>query len=403
MGDLKPLKSVKNRQSGLLNVYLIVAVVVLVVLGLFVWGKFGGPPAVFDYVFGQGSSLKTDNGRVNVLLLGIAGEGHDGPNLTDTIMVASYDTTTNKVSLISLPRDLWIDTHKAKVNTIYTIGLKKGDGLGLSSKEIGDVLGLNIPYTIRLDFSGFTKAIDLVGGVDVNVTQTFDDYEYPVEGKADELCGYSEKEIEVDEGQSKELKIPVGTHKALFDTEGKMATISAELAKNTAYTEEQTLQFFSCRFERLSFKQGPLHLDGTTALKYVRSRHGNNDEGTDFARSKRQQQVIQAFKDKVLSMDTLFDPKKVIELVQTLGKSVETNIPQSEYLGFIKMAKQTKGVKSFVIDGSGKDPLLVTPPQQDYGGAWVLVPAGNDLSKLHQFVTASLADEAESSSSAKPQ
>ena len=72
-------------------------------------------------------------------------------------------------------------------------------------------------------------------------------------------------------------------------------------------------------------------------------------------------------------------------LIKTFGASIETNIPPAMYPEFIKIVKQSEVTKSFVIDTSGENPLLVAPPAGDYG-AWVLIPPDNDFTKIQQNV-----------------
>jgi anionic cell wall polymer biosynthesis LytR-Cps2A-Psr (LCP) family protein len=67
-------------------------------------------------------SLKQSDNRINILLLGIGGGTHDGPNLTDTIMLASIDFKADKVTLVSIPRDLWLPDTNQKINAAYAIG-----------------------------------------------------------------------------------------------------------------------------------------------------------------------------------------------------------------------------------------------------------------------------------------
>lgn len=390
MSDLKPLGKGKKGKQHLLfkkGRWLLLCLAILVfALG---WVSQVSDTPVISYMLGKQESLKMENGRVNVLLLGIAGGNHDGPNLTDTIMVASYDPKSERVDLISLPRDLWVDGQKAKVNTLYQTGISRGEGLKFTREEIGQILGITIPYAVRIDFAGFVKAVDLVEGVDVEIPRTFDDYQYPAEGKQNDTCEYQETLVEIDDETAKTFGVKGGRLKALLDPNGNIATIAAEPNRDIIYSDEGVLKFFHCRFEHLSFKQGLTKMDGSTALKFVRSRQGTNNEGSDFARSKRQQLVLQSFKDKVLSAETLLDPRKVVELGKTFGQSIESDILQSDYVEFLKIAKNIKEVKSVVIDTNGDDPLLITPRPGEYG-AWVLIPAGNDFTKIHRFVDAAL-------------
>lgn len=398
----QPLFIKKGNRGFLLfrKIWWVLFLLLVLIIGVLWWGRTS-ETSVFRYVLGGQSSVKTVDGRVNILLLGIAGGTHDGPNLTDTMIVASYDTQTKKVSLISIPRDLWLTPNMAKVNALYQIGLNKGNGLGYARKGIEGVLGIEIPYAIRMDFSGFIKAVDLVGGLDINVVHSFDDYSYPIEGHENDTCEYKESLVDVDEGKAKQLGVTTGKLKALLDPSGNIATIAAEPEKDIVYSDAGVLTFFHCRFEHLSFKAGPAHFDGETALKFVRSRHGNNGEGSDFARSRRQQLVLQAFKDKVLSMETLLDPGKIVGLVQTFGSSIETNIPQADYLEFVSLVKKVKEVNPTIISSEGKNPLLINPPVEVYG-VWALIPPNNDFSMIRSYISDVLHETDTATKSAQP-
>lgn len=375
MGNLRPLRLTKkaksSRQIKMYGAALIIGLTVFFLIAG--WLTLSGTSTVFNFVFGQTSTVKTHSGQVNVLLLGIAGGKHDGATLTDTLMVASYDLKTHQVYLLSIPRDLWLDEHKAKVNTFYQTGLLRGDGLQFAREEVGRILGIKIPYAVRVDFNGFVQAVNLVGGVNINVSRPFDDYKYPIEDKENDLCGYQEQEIEIDEEKSKKLNILPGNHRLFVDPRGEIATEAAKVD-------------FSCRYEHISFKEGFVRMDGVQALKFVRSRSGTNGEGSDFARSKRQQLILQAFREKALSLETLTDPKKLGGLVQTFSNSVSTDVPQSQYLEFSKIIRNIEGVRSFSIDTDEGKMLLIVPKLEDYGGAWVLIPPKNDFGEIRQYV-----------------
>lgn len=389
----------KKKKKKVMNKLILVILAILLVVYFF--SKNSNTSSVFRYVTGQGSSLQSEDGRVNVLLLGMAGGTHEGATLTDTIMVASFDSETKTVNLISLPRDMWLTTAKAKINALYEMGLVRGTGLKYAETNFNQILGIQIPYAIRMDFSGFTKAIDVVGGVDVNVTNSFDDYLYPIAGKETDYCGLTEKDMQIDDTQAKQLGIDSGAHKVLIDALGEIATASATIGGPIIYTEDNIGIYFPCRYEHISFTKGMTHMDGTTALKYVRSRHGTGVEGSDFARSRRQQLVLQAFKDKVLSVGTLTDVNKIIGLVKTFGNSVETDIPESQYLEFAGLVKQVKGTKSMVLSNGGSNPLLINPPVTDYG-AWVLIPPNNDFTMIKNTVTDFFNGTDTATASAKP-
>lgn len=344
---------------------LILLGIVVVILAIFVVKTASVYPFLFQLVFNRGINLKqtTDN-KISILLLGTGGGGHDGPNLTDTIMFASLDPKNNKVTLVSIPRDLWFPDLDQKINAAYQIGLsKKSDG-GLARAEaaVGKITGQPIDYGIRLDFSGFVKAVDIIGGLDINVDNTFDDYQYPIDGKEADSCGHTQEEM-----------------KTLAST-----------------PEDQLLQIFPCRYMHLHFDKGLTHMNGVTALEFVRSRHADQEvEASDFARSKRQEKVIAAFKNKVLSAQTLLNPGKIIDLFATLKGSIDTDIQQSEYDDFIRLGNKMKSAKiqSAIID-QGDDltqraGLLINPPiSSDYNYAWTLIPRiGNgNFSEIQKYI-----------------
>lgn len=318
-------------------------------------------PILFELLFNRDIELKKVENNINILLLGTGGGKHQGPDLTDTIIFASINPTQNRVVLVSIPRDLWIPDLKAKINSAYAFGnlRQENGGLILVKAVVAKTLNQPIDYVVRIDFNGFVKAVNLVGGIDVDVERGFEDFEYPIEGSEDDLCGHSEEELE------------------------ELTTASSQL------------EAFPCRYIHIRFEKGIQHMDGETALQFVRSRHAKGDEGTDFARSKRQEKVIAAFKDKVFALETLVNPVKVIGLYSTIKDSIDTNIQQEEIDDFVRLAKKIEkaNIRSMVLDyGDEKEEragLLVNPPiSVEYGNQWALIPrVGNgDFSEIQEYV-----------------
>ena len=203
--------------------------------------------------------------RVNILLLGMGGEGHDGAYLTDTIIVASFKPATKQVALVSIPRDLYVDMGSfgwRKINSANAYGETSdypGGGAALAAQAVNDVIGQPIDYFVKVDFNGFKKLIDDLGGVDINVLQSFSDQQYP-----DYEHGY----------------------------------------------------------QTITFTKGLEHMNGERALQYSRSRHGNNGQGSDFARSQRQMQILLAVKNKALSPGTLLNPVKLNDLFNNITANI---------------------------------------------------------------------------------
>jgi LCP family protein required for cell wall assembly len=122
----------------------------------------------------------------NILLLGKGGKKHDGGDLTDTIMIAQILNPEKQINLISIPRDFLVFDSKgnySKINSIYVNSINQGKNKEESIKVLQDKLteitGISFNYYAEVDFAGFVKIIDKIGGVEVDVTEAIDDPYYP--------------------------------------------------------------------------------------------------------------------------------------------------------------------------------------------------------------------------------
>ena len=287
---------------------------------------------IMKLVVDGGANLKTSDNKVNVLLLGMAGGMHDGADLTDTIIVGSFDMKKRSIALISIPRDVWSEALKDKVNSAYHYGevKKEGGGIILSRAIIEDVIGLPIHYVVTLDFTQFENLIDVLGGIDVEVETAFTDTEFPIAGRENDEC----------DGDPK----------------------------------------FLCRYETIQFQTGLQHMDGKTALKYVRSRHADGDEGTDFARSRRQQDIILALKEKIMKLQPWFHVDITKKLLAAADTATDTDMTLGEQLTIGKMALQNSSSMKKI----SMEQLLIVPPAWMYG-RYVLVP-GSDYETVHTYI-----------------
>lgn len=290
--------------------------------------------------------LRTYHGRTNIVFLGMAGGAHEGYDLTDSIMFISIDFFKKDALIVSLPRDIWLPSLKDRLNTAYAYGQarKKGGGLTLAKASVEEVTGLPVHFAWLIDFSGFTKLIDLAGGVDINVSQTFEDNEYPIEGKENDEC------------------------------DGDPA--------------------FACRYEHLIFEKGLQHMDGVRALKFVRSRRAQGDEGTDFARGRRQQQVILALKEKILHSSFLKSPSNIQKLIKLIDDITTTDMNWAEIISMGKtylLDAKNMPLRHVALDWGdpvkGKKGFLLNPPPWEYKDAWVLVPRTGNFDEIHDFIT----------------
>jgi len=286
------------------------------------------------------SSVKIEENKTayNFLLLGYGGGKHEGTYLTDSMMLIHIDLKNKKTFLISLPRDLWVkiptksgDDFHMKINALYQFDadpdpsirsnypdinwviVKKLGFSNLISLGIYQVTGLKVDNYTAVDFTSFKKAINAIGGVDINVKRAFEDPQYPIDGKESELCGkddiFKQAEPFINPPYDISARAKLFAEKPEIEQFVKNATDSPELA-------------FPCRYEKVVFKAGMTHIDGETALKYVRSRHGIQD-GSDFDRSARQQQFIMAVKEKIISVDFI---TKILPLMDTLKTDIKTDV-----------------------------------------------------------------------------
>lgn len=272
--------------------------------------------------------------RINILLLGIGGKNHDGGLLTDTIMLVSLKPSEKKVSLLSIPRDLAVPIENMgwrKINSVNAYAEMKNPGAGglAVSQTISDIFKIPVDYYITVDFAGFEKIIDDLGGIKVNVENTFDDYAYPI----------------------------LGNEEAPWEQ----------------------------RFEHLHVEKGEQVMIGELALKYVRSRHAYGVEGSDFARSRRQQKVLEAVKEKVLSLNVLFKPGMISKIISDINENHSTNLKIWEIVKLWGLAKDIKNenISSRVLDNSPSG-LLVDTIGED--GAYLLSPRSGDFSEIRYLV-----------------
>ncbi|MDP2709317.1 MAG: LCP family protein [bacterium] len=281
------------------------------------------------------SKLKgEERDRINILLLGIGGRGHDGGLLTDTIILASLKPSEKKLSLLSIPRDMSVPVEGMgwqKINSINAYAEFKNTGKGglAISQAVSDILQTPVDYYLTVDFTGFIKIIDDLGGVEVNVENTLDDYKYPIWG-------------------------------------------------NESAPWEQ-------RFEHLHIDRGKQVMNGELALKYVRSRHAYGIEGSDFARSKRQQKILEAVKDKALSLNTLFKPAMITNIISDISDNYSTNLKVWE---IIKLWGVIKDINSDSIISKGLDngPGGLLSDMTGKDGAYLLAPLSGDFSEIQYLV-----------------
>ena len=216
------------------------------------------------------------NNHKNILLLGVdsvVGRG-DVPPLTDTIMLISLNLKTGEINTLPLPRDLWSEKYQTKINALYFYGLDRypNEPEKFTQETIEELTDTPIHHTIVLSLDKLEELIDSVNGVTIDIPKGFIDPEFPRSG----------------------VDVTVERDPAIL-------------------------------YETVEFKAGTQTLSGERALKYIRSRHSEGDEGTDISRGERQQIVIKALFTQLLDLKQYV---KEPELAGALYKFYETSFSE---------------------------------------------------------------------------
>lgn len=285
-------------KKWLIRIGIVLMIIVIAVAGFLAFKGYlklrsifqgGGYSAALDGNADPNKLKGEGDGRVNILLLGRGGEGHEGADLTDTILVMSIDPVNNKSALLSIQRDLWVKTEygSMKINALFPsakqAALKRNGGnvadaeskaLAVVKEEVKDVFGVNMHYHAMIDFTGFVKAVDTMGGITINVPEELRDSSMAWQNGG------------------KSLLVPAG---------------------------RQTL-------------------DSKHALWYVRSRHGS--ARGDFDRAERQRLFISALMKQITSAGTYSNPATVSRLMDDFGDHIRTDFGLDEIMRLYDLAKK---------------------------------------------------------------
>jgi LCP family protein required for cell wall assembly len=238
-------------------------------------------------------SLPTASGKLdqtlNVLLLGSDQRFGEPVWRTDVIMIAFLDTTNGRAAVLSLPRDLYVNIptrgwDRINITDFWGEYTKyPGGGPGLMKKVIADNFGIRVDKYARVNFEGFTRIVDTLGGIDVNVP-----------------CALEDDFIDATS--------PTG-------------------------------------FRHFKVDAGIQHMNGATALMFVRQRHGSGD----ISRAQRQQRVLYALRDKVMSPGIV---TKIPQLYDQLQSVVTTDFGPLDVPRLVQIGSsiQPGNIRGRVID-----------------------------------------------------
>ena len=232
---------------------------------------------------------------VNILLLGTDARAGEPPSRTDAIILVHLNPRANRVSLLSFPRDLWVEIPGhgyGSINAAYAIGEQKygpGYGAALAKQTVSNLAGVPVHNFLLINFEGFKTVIDRIGGIEIDVPRPIDDPKYPM----DEYPG-------------------------------------------------------DVRTMAVHFDAGPQRMDGERALIYARTRHADND----FGRNQRQQQVLMAIFNRVREQGLLAQLTSLDDYTGALRDYVRTDIPRGDMLGLAQVGTRLNAdsVQRYAID-----------------------------------------------------
>jgi LCP family protein required for cell wall assembly len=276
-------------------------------------------------------------GRVNFLLAGDSSDdpGHQGADLTDSIMIVSIDTNNHTGFLLSIPRDTWVyipgigheKINSANNNTSFSAPGYPSGGMGQLEQVVSTDLGIPIDYYGLINYAAFKDAVDAVGGITVNI-------------------------------QSSDPR-------GLYD----------------AYTH-------------LKLPNGEDALSGQEALNLARAR-GDDSAGdvsygfpdSDFDRTEHQREMLVALEQKATTVGVLSNPLKVSQLFDSVGNNVQTNMDLSDVLRFVQITKtmDVKNLQSLTLSDSGTNPLLTSYTAPDGEDALIPTAGVDDFSQIQAY------------------
>ena len=276
-------------------------------------------------------NVTTPGSRVTILLMGIDQRDSESgqPTRSDTMMLLTIDPASKTMGILTIPRDLWVaipglsQPMDERINTAHMFGdLYKypGGGPALAKKTVQYNFGVPVNYYVRVDFHGFEKIVDALGGVNINVDKAIRDDQFP---------------------------------------DGDYGVMS------------------------LYIPAGPQHMDGQTALRFVRTRHADSD----FGRTRRQLQFMLAMRDQALKLNIL---PKVPSLISQLRESVKTDLTANDIINLARLASQ---IDSDHIIARSVDETMVSGWVTPQGGD-VLIPNRQAIKKVVDEIFTSSAGSA---------
>ncbi|HZI95718.1 MAG TPA: LCP family protein [Candidatus Paceibacterota bacterium] len=261
-------------------------------------------------ILSESEVLKSEDSPINILFLGISGEGSLGAFLTDTIFVTSIIPSKKQITMISLPRDLWVEipngSTEMKINSLYQLenrgkSFSKADSYNLIKEKVEDITGLPIDHALILDLKGVEKLIDSLGGIDI--------------------------------------------------------WLKADMVDPNLVNPHNPSEIFH-------LSAGWRHLDGALIIKFIRTRYAPNG---DFYRIEHQQQIIAALKDKLTKLADVWNLISWLKIWQSLSGHFITDLDFNTIWQMFPVVKNISSgqIQYLSITNRSPDELLMTSTTYD--------------------------------------
>ncbi|MCA9370183.1 MAG: LCP family protein [Pseudomonadales bacterium] len=276
---------------------------------------------------GWRATPRQTDGSITILLLGtdsLETRG-DTPPLTDTMLLASINIHSGETTLLSLPRDLWSSAYQTKINALYAYGFEKTptEPTRFVTDTIAEMTQLPINYTVVLSMEDVATIIDAIGGVRVDIPTSFTDAEFP------------KSDVDV-----------------------------------TTETDPEVL------YKTVSFARGQELMNGSRALEYMRSRHSQDENGSDGSRALRQQLVLQSMLSSLLTTKTMTNPETLAQLFTYYQDHLAEYLPMTDGIAIARLLRdadddlsfESTSLSIFPDDSSG---VIFHPPTTQTEGVWI--------------------------------
>jgi len=330
------------------HAWIVVGVLVVAAGGVFAYSTYNHADALIKKVTTSGTVvdlLKAEaldgesTGVVNVLIAGNSADdaNHGGAQLTDSIMVASYNLSENRLSLISVPRDLFVSVNGSymKINAAYLYG-----GMDTLQSVVEQVTGLTINHRVLINYSAFKEMIDAVGGIDIDIEA--DD----PRGIYDPMIGFS-------------------------------------IANGVQHlTGEQALLLARCRND-------PTY-DGRIAYGL---------SGGDFDRGENQRKITLALIAKIKSSNAFSNVSTLKNLIESLANNVETNLSAGQLRRVYDLSKKVVTNDTVTIRGTDSSLLLSNYTDATYGSTLIPSAGIGDYVAIQSYIASVITPRTDSTNS----